>query len=228
MSEAGKGVLLGRRGFLAAGAALGVLALPGCATVERSSYVEVVRRLLLQASRRAFARLTAPDGFWNSTVARIELPVLFGKRGGVLEGILTSDAFRQQLQHRLNNFAEDGARRAAPIVAEVVREIGIENAEALVRGDPTGATSYLRQAMGTRLVNEMAPALEDALRIANDPLVGQAIALLAGVDLRAVAQSVALGADNALWYAIGEEEAAIRADPRSTDDSVLIGTFRAG
>ena len=65
--------------------------------------------------------------------------------------------------------------------------------------------------MGSGLINAMIPGLTDAIRVAEDPIVGQAMAALTGVDVGAVAQSLAIGADNSIWYQIGAEESAIRA-----------------
>jgi hypothetical protein len=155
------------------------------------------------------------------------LPDLFGSRGGVLQGILTSGVFREKLQRQLNYVAEDGARRAAPVVADTVRTIGFENAVALIKGGPTAATSYLRGEMGPALINAMIPALGDAIRVGRDPIIGQAISALAGVDINGVAQSVANSADNAIWYQIGLEETDIRAHPEKTNDPVLIGVLKA-
>ncbi|MCB2074513.1 MAG: DUF4197 domain-containing protein [Novosphingobium sp.] len=219
--------LIRRRVFLQGAAAMGVLALPGCASIGNISFVEAVRRLLTLSAQNAFARLTQPDGFWDSTVARIDLPVLFGKRGGIVQGILTSGPFREKLQHRLNNVAEAGARRAAPVVADTVRTIGVENAVAILKGGPTAATSFLRDGMGPGLVNAMIPALDDALRVADDPIINQAVAALTGVDIGMVAHALAIDADNAIWYEIGQEETAIRANPESTNDPVLIAALKA-
>lgn len=216
-----------RRHFLAGAAAAGLLALPGCASMGGYSFTEAIRRLLMLSAENAFARLTAPGGFWDSQVARIALPEVFGKRGGVLQGILTSNAFRSQLERRLNYFAEEGALRAAPVVAETVRTIGIANAVALIRGGPGAATSYLRENMAGSLVDVMVPALGDAMRLARDPLLGQALSVLTGVDIGAAAQSLAIGADNAIWNQIGAEEAEIRAHPEKTNDPVLIGVLKA-
>jgi hypothetical protein len=217
---------LSRRSLLAAGGTLAAaLALPGCATTSGGlgaiAYDEVVRRLLEASTRNAFARLTAPEGFWDSAVARINLPVLFGKRGGVMAGILKSPAFREQLQHRLNIIAEDGARAAAPLVADTVRTIGVQNAYALVTGDATAATTFLRTQMGPQLVNAMIPELDRLMRVVGDPLVGQALSLLAGVDVADAAHALALEADNAIWYEIGAQEAEIRRDPAKAGDPLL-------
>lgn len=204
-----------------------LLALPGCQSIGRVSYTEAVRRLLTLASQRAFAKLTQPDGFWDSTVARVDLPVLFGKTGSIMKGVLKSAAFREQLQHQLNRFAEDGARRAAPLVAEASRSISITDAAALIGGSPTSATTFLRAAMGPALVNAMIPELTNAMQVADNPLLGQALGVLAGVNIGDAAHGLALEADNAIWYQVGEEEAQIRRDPRATNDPLLITALAA-
>ncbi len=216
---------IARRSFIFGGAATSALALTGCASLGGYGFTDAIRRLLLLSSEGAFARLTAPGGFWDSNVARLALPDLFGSRGGVVASILTSGPFKEQLQRRLNYIAEDGAERAAPIVADTVRTIGIDNAVAIIKGGPTAATSFLRSGMGPGLINAMVPALGDALRVSSDPVIGQAIKAVAGIDVNAVAQAVAISADNAIWYQIGLEETDIRANPRKTNDPVLIGVF---
>lgn len=217
-----------RRGFLIGAAATSVLALPACTTMGgyRFGFVDAVRRLLELASQNAFARLTAPGGFWDSQVARFDLPALFGRRGGVLQNILTSGAFRERLQYRLNIMAEDGARRAAPLVADTIRTIGFQNAMDLIRGGPTAATAYLRGAMGRALIDAMIPALGETMRMTSDPLLNQVLSALAGVDVRDAVDSLAAGAENAIWNQIGAEEAAIRADPARTRDPALIAMLR--
>lgn len=215
-----------RRNFLAGAAAASLLALPGCASMGGFSMVEAVRRLLTMSTQGALGRLTASGGFWDNQVARLALPEMFGSRGTVLQSIVTSAVFRERLQHQLNIVAEDGARRAAPVVAETVRTIGIANAVALIRGGPTAATGFLRDAMADSLIDTMLPALGDGLRLARDPLVGQAIAALVGGDLSSVARSLSVKADDAIWGEIGREEASIRANPERTNDPVLIGVLK--
>lgn len=217
---------LARRSFLAGTAASGLLLLPGCASVGGFSMVEAIRRLLMLSSERAFARLTAPGGFWDSEVARFDLPVLFTGSGGTIRNLLASTVFKNQLQKQLNLLAEKGAERAAPVVYDAVRSISIADAVGIVRGGPTAATTFLRSAMGPALINAMIPGLSDALRVSSDPILGQAIRALSGVDIGGVAQAVANRADNSIWYQIGAEESAIRANPESTNDPVLIGVLK--
>ncbi len=218
-----------RRRFLAGmGAGASLLAMPGCATLGGFSLVDAIRRLLFLSSERAFARLTAPGGFWDEQVAALGLPNLIGSRGGVVASILTSSLFKNRLEGAFADIALEGAERAAPIVADAVRVIGIENAVALVRGGPTAATAFLRQDMGQTLVEAMVPELGSAMRVASEPLVAELLAGLTGIDVAGVSRNVANNVDDAIWREMGVEEAAIRRDPASTNDPLLIGVFGAG
>jgi len=215
-----------RRTFIVGSlATAGVLALPGCATTGALSFTEAIRRLLVLSSERAFARLTAPGGYWDQQVAQIGLNGFFGSRGNVLANILTSTLFKNRLEDVVADVAVDASYRAAPIVADTVRTIGFANAVDLIRGGPTAATGFLRQNMGVALIDVMVPEVGQALRVAQDPLAGQLIAGLTGVNLGGVADSFASQVDNAIWTEIGREEAAIRANPRSTNDALLIAAL---
>jgi len=217
---------LARRRFLAGAAATGLLVLPGCASIPGLSLVDAIRRLLSLSSENALARLASPGGFWDNKVARLALPDIFGSRGSILEDILGSSPVRNRLQKQLNHVAEGGARQAAPIVADAVSMVGVDDAVALLRGSPTAASTFLRNELGGSLIEAMVPALGDGLRVASDPIVGQAIAKLTGVDAGGVAKDLAADVDEVIWAEIGREEAAIRANPESTNDPVLIAALK--
>ena len=204
------------------------LTLPGCASYGGISFTEAIRRLLVLSSERAFVRLTAPGGYWDQQVAQIGLDRFVGNRGNVLTNILTSALFKDRLEGVVADIAVDASYRAAPIVTDAVRTIGWANAVDLIRGGPTAASSFLRQEMGEQLILAMLPEIGQAMRIAEDPLMGQLLSGLTGVDVQGVTRSFAREVDDAIWGEIGREEAAIRADPRATRDPVLISVFGAG
>ncbi|MXO90736.1 DUF4197 domain-containing protein [Pontixanthobacter aquaemixtae] len=218
----------GRRAFLAGGVATGALALAGCTSLPGFGFTDAIRRLLVLSSERAFARMTADGGFWDQQVGRIGLANIMGTRGNILAGILTSAVFKDQLEDAFADVAVRGAERAAPVVADAVRIVGIEAAEQLVRGGPTAATAFLRGEMGNTLVEAMVPELGDAIRLANDPVIGRAIAQLSGVDVAGVSNRFSADINDAIWNEMGIEEAAIRRDPQSTNDPLLIGVFGLG
>jgi Protein of unknown function (DUF4197) len=216
-----------RRHILLSGAALATLMLPGCQSMPAFSLTEAIRRLLTVASQNAFALLLQPGGFYDSSVARISLPDrLGGERGtGILSVVLQSRQFRDRLQRQLNRAAEKGAERAAPLVADAVRNLNIEDAASLVRGGPQAATAFLRGKMGPALVESMLPGISEGLRLFDDQVIGQAVRSVTGFDVAALAQDITRKADESVWAAIGLEESAIRADPQKTNDPLLIGVF---
>lgn len=216
-----------RRQILLSGAALVTLTLPGCQSLPAFSLTEAIRRLLTLASQNAFALLLQPGGFYDSSVARIALPDRFGgdRGAGILSVVLQSRQFRGRLQRQLNRAAEKGAERAAPLVAEAVRNVSIEDAAALVRGGPQAATAFLRGKMGPALLDSMLPGISDGLRVFDDQVISQAVRSVTGFDIAALASDLNRKADDSIWAAIGLEEAGIRADPQKTNDPVLIGVF---
>jgi hypothetical protein len=215
-----------RRAFLAGTSAAAVLTLSGCQSIGGISFTEAIRRLLVLSSERAFARLAADGGYWDSAVKRIGLPTLLGGRGDVINRILTSDLFKSRVEDAFADIAIRGSYRVAPIVADTVRTIGIENAVALIRGGPSAATEFLRGNMGQDVIQAMVPEVSDGLRLARDPLVGQLLGALTGVDLPRVANAFSSQVDQTIWNEIGIEEAAIRANPESTRDPVLIAALK--
>lgn len=219
---------LNRRGFIVGAGTASALALSGCNTIPGYSLTDAVRRLLLLSSERAFLRLTAPGGYWDQQVARIGLGSIMGTRGDILSSILTSALFKNQLEDAFADLAVQGAERAAPIVADAVRVVGISAAEQLIRGGPTAATAFLRGELGNRLVEAMVPELGQAIRVAQDPVIGQAISRLSGVDVAGVASRFSTTINDAIWNEMGIEESAIRSNPRSTNDPLLIGVFGLG
>lgn len=216
-----------RRQILSSGAAIAILALPGCQSVPGFSLTEAIRRLLTLSSQSAFALLLQPGGFYDSSVARIALPDRFGGNSGtgILSAVLQSRTFRDRLQRQLNRAAEKGAERAAPMVADAVRSISIEDAASIVRGGPRAATDFLRGKMGIALVDAMLPGVSDGLRLFDDQVISQAVRSVTGFDIGTLTQDITRKTDDAIWAAIGLEESNIRADPQRTNDPLLIGVF---
>ena len=149
------------RGVLATG---GLAVLPACTSFGGFGLTDAVQRLLFLSSERAFARMLQADGFWDSQVAQLGLADLLGSRGRVLDRILTSSLFKSRLETAFGDIAYEGAERAAPLVTDAVRVIGIQNAIALVNGGPRAATTFLRGSMGTTLVEAMDAVTPFALR----------------------------------------------------------------
>lgn len=218
---------ISRRALVTSSALLPLLALPACVGGTRFSLVEAIRRLLGLAAQRAFASLLRENGFFDDQVARISLPdALGGTRGtSVIAAILGSGAFRNRLTKQLNRAAEKGAELAAPIVAEAVLDMGIPNAAEIVRNGGSGATDLLRSAMGEKLLATMLPGIDRGLKLFDNGVVTEALRSATGIDFAGLRDDVTRKASDGIYRAIAREEIAIRADPASTNDPLLIGVF---
>ncbi|MFO1259685.1 MAG: DUF4197 domain-containing protein [Sphingomonadaceae bacterium] len=218
-----------RRQFLASGSALTLLVLAGCTQGLGYSLTEAIRRLLTLSSQRALARLMAPGGFYDSQVARITLPDQFSKTGSVLTRVLLSSVVRDRLLRQVNRAAEEGADRAAPVLADAILAMSPQDAAAIIKAVGTpAATLLLQQQIGDALIPAMLPGVDEGLRLFDDQVVTEALKAVTGIDFAGLREDVTRKASNAIFAEMGKEELAIRADPQATHDPVIIAAFTAG
>jgi hypothetical protein len=220
-------MLIGRRTLVATVALAPLLALPGCAGGQGFNLVEVIRRLLMLSSQRAFAALMQENGFFDSQVARISVPGRLGgaTTSGILAALLQSDAFQSRLTRQVNRAAEKGAALAAPIVTDAIMSLSVDDALSVVRGGSSAATDKLSSALGTRLIEAMLPGIGDGLRLFDSTVVTQALKLATGIDFASLRDDVTRKASDGIYRAMANEEAAIRANPNATGDPLLMAVF---
>jgi hypothetical protein len=217
--------LLTRRRLLGAALLAPVLALPGCATLGGFGFEDAIRRLLTLSSQRAFARLLTENGFFEDDLARVPLPPQLSGAGAIASALLRTPLFQNQLLQLMNHAAARAADAAAPIVYDSIRNMSFSDAVGLVRGGSTAATDFLERSMGNAIVDAMFPGVGTALRVLDNGVVNQLVRAAAGIDFGGLQGWVSQSAARGIYRAIGREEAAIRADPRSTGDPVLTGVF---
>lgn len=218
-----------RRDFMASGAALTLLGLAGCSGGLRYSLIDAIKRLLSLSSQRALARLMAPGGFYDSQIGRISLPdSLGGSTGGsLLSRVLLSGVLRDRLLRQVNRAAEKGAERAAPAIADAILSVSPADAAAILKSSGPAATNLLQQAMGSALINTMLPDIDDGLRLFDSAVVTDALKMATGIDFAGLRDDVTRKASDAIFAEMGKEEMTIRADPKSTNDPVLIAALGA-
>jgi hypothetical protein len=223
--------LLTRRGLVAAGLALPLLTLPGCASTLGGlggfGLEDAIRRILTISSQRAFTRLLTDEGFFQDEVARVSLPEQLGgsRTTGAIAAILGTGLGQDRLLRLVNRAAREGAEAAAPVVYDSIKTMSISDAVSIVRGGPNAATEYLQRSIGNAIVTAMFPGIGNALRLADNGIVNRVLGAATGINFSGLQQHVASRAAEGIYRAIGREEAAIRANPRSTGDPVLIGAF---
>ena len=79
--------------------------------------------------------------------------------------------------------------------------------------------------MGEKLLGTMLPGIDRGLRLFDNAVVVEALRAATNIDFAGLRDDVTAKASDAVYRAIGREEIAIRADPGSTNDPLLIGVF---
>lgn len=220
--------LLTRRRMIFAVAALPLATLPACTTLgdlEGFGFENALRRLMTVSSQRAFTNLLTDNGFFSDDLARVPLPPELAGAGGIASALLRTPAVQNQLLGIMNRAASDAAEAAAPVVYGSIRNMTITDAMALVRGGPTAATDFLQRAMGTAIVDAMFPDVGNALRLLDNGIVNQIVQSATGISFAGLQRYVSQSAADGIYRAIGREEAAIRANPRSANDPVIASMF---
>ena len=219
-----------RRSVLGLGAAAGLLALPGCTSLPELSLTEAVRRLLTLSSQNAFAELLQPNGFFESQIARISVPESLGgsRVTNIATALLRSRTIQDRLLRQVNRAAEEGAEYAAPIIAETIRNMSVADAVAIINGGPRAATSLLQGQLGDALVDRMLPGIGAGLRMFDNEIVNIVLSQATNVDFSAISRDVSNKVSDAIYRSIGAQEEAIRANPRATNDPLLITVLGGG
>jgi len=197
--------------------------LASCAALPPLSVDEAVRRLLRRSVERALARFDQPGGGWDRFVASLDWQAGLGPAGLVLKRAAMSPEFHRRFDTWLRPVALRAAHDAAPRLTAAIKTLGIANARAVLRGGPHAATQMLRSAIGPAVIEAMFPEIRRALHTFDDPVLGPVLTALVALGGDAFARRLAHHADDAVWDAIGDEEAAIRADPGADGDPQLAG-----
>lgn len=210
-----------RRGILTAAV---LLPLAGCATpMGRYTVEDAVRHLLQLSTERAFARLTEPGGFYDEQLTRIAPPDFAGDRGStVLASILRTRAVRDRLSFALNDVAVDVADSATPLVMDAIRRMTFADAVSILRGGPTAATDLLAQEARGSVIEALLPGVSRGIRSDLVEMASAALASSSGVDYSAMVDKVAAQIGDAIFRAIGREEAEIRRNPKATRDPAIM------
>ncbi|MDF2493246.1 DUF4197 domain-containing protein [Sphingomonas sp.] len=218
--------------LIGAGIAVPGLFLSGCATTAMpGDMTEALRRLLAISSERAMTRLVADNGFFNDPQTRLTIPgTAAGDRSGAILGaLLGSVPVRRELTLAINRAAAAAADRAAPLIFDSIRSLTFSDALGIVQGGPTAATTYLERAIGDRIIDAMLPEVGGALRqFDNQSVLGPVLGAATGINVAAIERTITTQAAQAVWRAIGQEEAAIRRNPGRAGDPLVAALLAIG
>ena len=193
-----------------------------------------IRQALNNGVGSAISTIGILDGFWRNDLIQIPLPNQLASVQNTLSRFGAGGLF-SELHQQLNRGAEKAIPVAKDIFVGAISQMSISDALNIVGGPETAATDFLKAATQTQLVQSFSPIMENALgQTGALQIVGQVEQSLAGLPVQVaglnnargnlISHGVSKGLDGMFYY-IGEEEKAIRADPVKRTSEILRRVF---
>ncbi len=206
----------------------------GGAGITQAQAAEGLRVALTNGVSAAVATVGRLGGYFNDPQIRIPLPGFLADAQSTLARVGLSGLL-DEAEVQLNRAAEIAAPEARSIFVDAITSLTISDAIAIVRGSNTAATDYLERQSTPRLTQLFTPPMQSAVsasglsrtlasidsQLRSLPLAPQ-LGARAEADL--VTHGVTFGLDG-LFHYIGQEEAAIRANPAKRTSEILRVVF---
>jgi Protein of unknown function (DUF4197) len=200
--------------------------------IPKSDQTSALRTALTQGAQAAVAKLGVKDGFLGNPKVRITLPGKLAKSEKLLRNF-GMGAQIDSLTTAMNRAAEAAVPEARVLLVDAVKQMSVQDVAGILSGGPDSATQYFRSKTSDSLTAKFLPVVRNAtakLDVASryNAVAGKAAAfgLLDAKDA-SVENYVTQRALDGLFTMIGEEEAAIRANPLGQASKLLQRVFSA-
>ena len=107
--------------------------------------------------------LSRAGGYYDDLAYRILLPEEAQRVTERLQAVPGFSDLEAVILKKINQGAEDAATKAAPIFVDAIRQMSIQDAVGILRGDKNAATEYLRRTTSQALTAEFAPVINNSL-----------------------------------------------------------------
>lgn len=190
-----------------------------------------LKEALHQGTRSSVQSLGRDGGFLDNVRVRIPLP---DKLRPVEKGLraLKQDKAVDDFVGAMNHAAEKAVPKALAIFGDAIRAMTIDDARAILKGQPDAATQFFRRGSESRLTEAFLPIV---MKATNDTGVSSAykglirkagpLGRLAGRDAGDLDGYVTGKAIDGLFLLIADEEKRIREDPAARTTSILKKVF---
>jgi len=191
-----------------------------------------LRQALNDGSAAAVAKLGVENGFFGNPKVRIPLPPSLQK---VERGLRAFGMRREadELVLAMNRAAEAAVPEAKQLLMDAVKKMSVQDAKGILTGGDTAATDYFKRTTRSRLGQRFLPIVKQAtdqvgLAQQYNALAGQGAALgLVQEDQASIERYVTQKALDGLYYMIGEQEKAFRANPVGASSAIVRKVFGA-
>lgn len=190
-----------------------------------------LKEALAKGTAMAVQKLGSTNGYLTNALAKVPMPAEMKQVETALHR-LKQDYLAEEFVATMNRAAEKAVPVAAPVFAEAVKQMTIQDAKNILNGPPDAATQYFNKTTRETLVKQFQPIVKEAtdkvgLTAAYKQLTDRAKILspfmkTQALDLDAYVTNKAL---DGLFVMVAQEEAKIRQDPAARTTDLLKQVF---
>ncbi|HWI91729.1 MAG TPA: DUF4197 domain-containing protein [Flavisolibacter sp.] len=198
-------------------------------SLSNDEIVQGLKEALSVGANNASKQLSFVDGFFKDAAIKILMPPEAVKAEKKLRslgmGKLVDDAILS-----MNRAAEDASKNAAPIFVNAIKQMSIQDAVGILRGNDTAATGYLKNKTTSPLTEAFRPVIETSLAKVNATKYWNTVFSTynkfssdkINPDLAAYVTEKSL---SGIFHQVGLEEQKIRKDPMARTTDILKKVF---
>lgn len=137
--------------------------LNGAGGLSSAEIANGLKEALRLGAERGASELSVEGGYFDDLAYRILLPEEARKVTDKLQNVPGFRNLEEIVIKKINQGAEDAARTAGPIFVQAIRQMTIQDALGILRGDRNAATSYLQRTTFNELYNRFSPVISESL-----------------------------------------------------------------
>ncbi len=191
-----------------------------------------VRQALTDGAAAAVAKLGVTDGFLGNPQVKIPLPPALRQ----IEGAMRTFGMKKQadeLVTSMNRAAEAAVPHARELLVDAAKKMTLQDAKGILQGGQTSVTDYFKRTTSSQLTQRFLPLVKQAtdqvgLAQQYNGLAGQAAQFgLIKKDQSTIEGYVTQKSLDGLYFMIGEQEKAFRANPIGATSDIVKRVFGA-
>ncbi len=204
----------------------------GSATPTAAEVADGLREALVKGTSNSSDMLTQVDGYFKNPSIKIPFPPDVKKVEDRLRQVGLGDQV-DKFVLTLNRGAEDAAKEAKPIFINAIKQMTIDDAWAILKGQPDAATQFLKRTTSPQLKDKFKPVIQNSLdKVSATKYYGDLITTYNKIplvekvnpDLNEYATGKAM---DGLFFMIAAEEKKIRDNPLERTTELLKKVFGA-
>lgn len=137
--------------------------LGGAGGLTSAEIANGLKEALRLGAERGANELSLDGGYFDDLAYRILLPEEVRRVTDKLQGVPGFRNLEEVIIKKINRGAEDAAKTAGPIFVGAIRQMTIQDALGILKGDRNAATAYLQRTTYNELYNEFNPVIASSL-----------------------------------------------------------------